>query len=113
MGGIQVVGYTPTYWIVRNSWGPTWGEKRYIYISRKKDDTASIDKTSGDGVACKPYPKTQTVKGECGMLSDSAYPTGLTAGDAEVVVGEAIVSSIECGQANSCEYLSRTFYRCA
>jgi len=84
--GIQVVGYTPTYWIVRNSWGPTWGEKGYIYISRKNDDTTTIDKTPQDGVACKPYPKTQTVKGECGMLSDSAYPTGLTAGDSEIVV---------------------------
>jgi len=84
--GIQVVGYTPTYWIVRNSWGPTWGEKGYIYISRKNDATTSIDKTPGDGVACKPYPATQTVKGECGMLSDSAYPTGLSAGDSEIVV---------------------------
>jgi hypothetical protein len=28
-------------------------------------------------VACKPFPKTQTVMGESGVLFDTSYPTGV------------------------------------
>ena len=35
-----------------------------------------------DGSACKPYPKTVPVAGECACLSDSSYPTGVSAGPA-------------------------------
>jgi len=83
--GVQLVGYTKDYWIVRNSWGAGWGEKGFIRISRANDAKTSVDTTPADGVACVPYPKTQTVGGECGILFDTSYPTGVT-GVSEVVV---------------------------
>merc|ERR1719198_2131471 len=84
--GVQLVGYSKDYWIVRNSWGPHWGEKGYIRISRASDQKTFVDKAPADGVACEPYPKTQTVGGECGILFDTSYPTGVTAGSDEEYV---------------------------
>jgi len=84
--GVQAVGYTKDYYIVRNSWGAGWGEKGFIRISRASDAKTFTDSAPADGVACKPYPKSQTVGGECGILFDTSYPTGVTAGDASIVV---------------------------
>ncbi len=33
---IQMVGYTPDYWLIRNSWAEDWGENGYIYVSTKE-----------------------------------------------------------------------------
>jgi len=84
--GVQLVGYTADYWIVRNSWGSFWGEKGYIRISRANDDKLFTDSTPADGVACKPTPKSQTVGGECGILFDTSYPVGVKAAEEAVVV---------------------------
>jgi len=84
--GVQLVGYSKDYWIVRNSWGSGWGEKGYIRISRAKDAETFPDNNPSGGVACYPYPKKQTVGGECGILFDTSYPTGATAADGNIVV---------------------------
>lgn len=34
---ILIVGYTSTHWIIKNSWGPSWGDKGFAYVSRASD----------------------------------------------------------------------------
>merc|ERR1712187_851471 len=47
--GVTAVAYTSDYFIVKNSWGTSWGQNGYVYIS-----------TSGN---------------VCGIHSDASYPT--------------------------------------
>ena len=81
---VTLVGYgtdTDTnldYWLVRNSWGPTWGEEGYIRLARtaNEGDRCGVDVVPLDGVGCKGGPPNITVCGTCGLLYDTVYPTG-------------------------------------
>ena len=53
---MQVVGYTPNYWIVRNSWNTDWGVEGYIYLQFGKNTCGLGDVVTfadEDGVALR------------------------------------------------------------
>lgn len=77
---VQLVGYgtDPTtkqdYWIVRNSWGPRWGENGYMRLLRQRVPECGWDVDTHSGGACDGDPDTQWVCGMCGILSECTYP---------------------------------------
>mmetsp|Transcript_25325 Transcript_25325/g.38931 ORF Transcript_25325/g.38931 Transcript_25325/m.38931 type:complete len:416 (+) Transcript_25325:19-1266(+) len=78
------------YWLVRNSWSPTWGEGGYIRLKRTDpstladpDDDCGMDTTPADGVACTKdedgnpvVPPAAKTCGTSGILFDSVLPVG-------------------------------------
>merc|ERR1712042_96498 len=80
---VQLVGYGTDpaegdYWIVRNSWGSSWGEDGYIRLQRQATAQCGINSTPMDGTACVGGPGNdeQYVCGQCGVLFDVSYPLG-------------------------------------
>jgi len=75
---VQLVGYgndsDTDYWLVRNSWAPSWGEHGYIRIYRTSTVQCGTDLNPAEGDGCNGGPPTVKVCGTCGILYDSVYP---------------------------------------
>lgn len=70
------------YWLIRNSWGPTWGDSGHIRVQRHDSDVGDagycgVDHNPQQGVGCDGGPKELPVCGMCGILSDSSHPRGV------------------------------------
>ena len=80
---VQLVGYGTDpdrgdYWLIRNSWGPAYGEKGYIRIKRESELVCGYDNTPLIGVGCKDDGiAVEHVCGMCGVLYDASYPIGV------------------------------------
>jgi cathepsin L len=81
--GVQLVGYgvDPTlglnYWVIRNSWNPTFGEAGFIRILRAADGESEACGWNVDpwnGSACKGQTAPQWACGMCGVGFDATYP---------------------------------------
>lgn len=57
---VALVGYTSDYYILRNSWGVSWGQNGYMYIGKGNDPATG-----------KPY---NNGAGQCGLLMEGSYP---------------------------------------
>ncbi len=57
---VALVGYGSDYYILRNSWGTTWGESGYMRIGKGNDPATG-----------KPY---NGGAGQCGLLMEGSYP---------------------------------------
>eukprot|EP01013_Petalomonas_cantuscygni_P040643 TRINITY_DN72724_c0_g1_i1.p1 TRINITY_DN72724_c0_g1~~TRINITY_DN72724_c0_g1_i1.p1 ORF type:complete len:370 (-),score=78.24 TRINITY_DN72724_c0_g1_i1:179-1288(-) len=74
---VQLVGYETAAdgsveWIVRNSWGPGWGDGGFIHLA---DATKCVvDPAPGDGSGCAGGPSQIRVCGPCGLFYEVAWP---------------------------------------
>lgn len=64
------------YWTIRNSWGPSWGEKGFMRLQRQsRKEQCGNDSRPLDGTECAGGPPSITVCGQCGIIWDALFPT--------------------------------------
>lgn len=79
---VLAIGYgkeaSRKYWLIRNSWGGSWGDEGKIRLLRHSMDQTycGIDNDPKQGVGCDGGPEEIPVCGMCGVLSDSSHPVG-------------------------------------
>jgi len=79
---VQLVGYGTDasegdYWIIRNSWGPGWGENGFMRLKRESTAVCGTDDTPLMGTGCVDDGNdVLNVCGQCGVLFDVCYPIG-------------------------------------
>ena len=82
---MQLVGYGTDeakgdYWLIKNSWGPDWGENGFIRLKREPTAVCGNNTTPAMGTACEEDGYTvQKVCGMCGVLFDTSWPIGTDA----------------------------------
>lgn len=85
---VALMGYgsdaSTNYWLVRNSYGASWGENGYMRLLRAasgQKEACAIDMQPTDGYCGKTgwcaCPGSITVCGMCGILADSSYPVNV------------------------------------
>nr|ADM53739.1 cathepsin L2 precursor [Lepeophtheirus salmonis] len=81
---IQMIGYGTDpvdgpYWLVRNSWGNTWGINGVAKLKRYTTTECGINSTPEYGIKCEGDGIVeQKVCGNCGVLLNANYPIGAT-----------------------------------
>lgn len=76
---VQLVGFghdavaKSDFWIVRNSWAPSWGEEGFIRLARPATAVCGYDNSPLEGNGCNGGPPDVKVCGQCGILFATSY----------------------------------------